>query len=248
MLSRLRQQGPKITRAVPVRAGLTRGPNYPRDVLHRLFVARHAETRCAVDAILNGDPLRPCPLTPRGRKQAVEMGATLATVPLDLCITTEFERTRSTAAIALDGRAVPMLVEPLLNDPPLGDLEGMAIEEHGRWMDAHDWTEAPGRDGESQLDALRRYVTGWTRVINRPETCALIVAHAFTISFVRTLESGEDPAVRRRYKREVALAELGEIDVSGLMTGLRRADAELTKLGYLPSRFVRQRRRVPSPE
>lgn len=231
-----------------MRAGLYEGPNYPRDVLDRLFVARHAETRCALDAILNGDPLRPCPLTPRGRKQAAEIGAAVAGVPLDLCITTEFERTRSTAAIALDGRAVPTLVEPLLNDPPLGDLEGMAIEEHGRWMNAHDWTEAPGRGGESQLDAVRRYVTGWTRVVERPATCALVVAHAFTISFVRTLESGEDPAVRRRYEREVALAELGEIDVRGLWAGLRRAAAELTKLGYPPSRFVRERRWVPAPE
>jgi broad specificity phosphatase PhoE len=217
-------------------------------VLDRLFVARHAETRCAVEATLNGDPLRPCPLTSRGREQAAGIGAALATIPLDLCITTEFERTRSTAAIALHGRSVPTLVEPLLNDPPLGDLEGMAIEEHRRWMEAHDWTEAPRRGGESQLDALRRYVTGWWRVIERPVACALVVAHAFTISFVRTLESGEAPAVRRRYEREVALAELDEIDVSGLRAGLRRAAAELTDLGYPPSRFVRERGWVPSPE
>jgi broad specificity phosphatase PhoE len=203
-------------------------------MVDRLIVARHAETRCAVEGILNGDPTRPCPLTARGRQQAAGIGTRLADVAVDLCITTEFDRTQATAAIALEGRNVPRLVEPLLNDPPLGELEGLAIEAHRKWMDKHDWIDAPANGGESQLGALRRYVTGWSRVIGRPERCVVVVAHAFTISFVRTLGSGEAPAVRRRYLREVELAEMAEIDVEVLRAGLGRAARELTELGYAP--------------
>jgi broad specificity phosphatase PhoE len=207
---------------------------YPREVVDRLFVIRHAETRCAVDQTLNGDPGRPCPLTPRGREQAAAIGTRLGPVPVALCITTEFDRTQETAAIAFDGRAIPRLVEPLLNDPPLGELEGLGIERHRRWVEEHDWTEAPKYGGESQLDALRRYVTGWSRVVERPEPCVVVVAHAFTISFARTLESGETPAVRRMYEHEVGLAEAAEVDVDDLSAGLRRAAAELIELGYRP--------------
>ena len=184
--------------------------------------------------MLNGDPTRPCPLTARGREQAAEVGRHLADVPLDVCITTEFERTQATADILLDDRLVTRVVDPLLNDPPLGDLEGRSLTEHSKWMAEHDWTDAPSGGGESQLDALRRYVFGWGRVLDRPQRCVLAVAHAFTISFVRTLESGDGPAVRRRYEREVALAELAEVDVDALRDGIRRATTELTELGFAP--------------
>jgi broad specificity phosphatase PhoE len=214
--------------AVPGRVVVGRA--YPRPVIERLFVARHAETRCAQKGILNGDPTRPCPLTPRGREQAAALGSSLSTVPLDLCITTEFERTRSTGRIMVAGRGIPMVIEPLLNDPQLGALEGLAIDEHRRWMDEHDWTEAPEGGGESQLDALRRYVTGWTRVCERPEKCALVVAHAFTISFALTVESGDAPAIRRRYEQRVELAQLNEVDAARLSAGLQTAAAELAGL------------------
>jgi broad specificity phosphatase PhoE len=199
-----------------------------------MLVLRHAETRCAVERVLNGDPGRPCPLTPRGREQAAELGRRLADVPLNLCVTTEFERTQATADIILEGRAVARIVDPLLNDPPLGELEGRSLDEHSKWMAEHDWTDAPQGGGESQLEAVRRYVAGWGRMLDRPERCVLVVAHAFTISFVRTLESGDGPAVRRRYDREVRLAELAEVDVDALRDGLRRAAIELTLLGHAP--------------
>ena len=203
-------------------------------MVDRLFVLRHAETRCAVERVLNGDPNRPCPLTARGREQAAELGRRLADVPLDLCVTTEFERTQATADIILEGRQVPRMVDALLNDPPLGELEGRSLDEHSKWMADRGWTEAPPGGGESQLDALRRYVTGWSRLLARPANRVLAVAHAFTISFVRTLESGDEPAVRRRYEHEVRLAELAEVDVGALRDGLRRAAIELTGLGYAP--------------
>src|SRR5918992_2690327 len=100
------------------------------------------------------------------------------------------------------------MVDALLNDPPLGALEGRSLDEHSKWMADRSWTEAPSGGGESQLDALRRYVTGWSRLLDRPERCVLAVAHAFTISFVRTLGSGDEPAIRRRYEHEARLAEL----------------------------------------
>ena len=71
--------------------------------------------------------------------------------PIDLCVTSEFERTRQTADLALEGRDVPRLVVPELNDPLYGSYEGGALEDVplvGRLAPASD-DEVPG-GGESR--------------------------------------------------------------------------------------------------
>ncbi|MDQ3661596.1 MAG: histidine phosphatase family protein [Actinomycetota bacterium] len=192
----------------------------------QLIVARHAETKCLQSGMLNGNPAKPCPLTARGIQQAAAVGRRLETTGLDLCITTAFERTKRTASIALGNREVNRLVEPLLNDPVLGAFEGMHVEQHRKWLQQHSWDEAPV-GGESQLEALSRFVTGWRRVLARREQVVLVFGHAFPICFALTLASGEEPAVRRHYEKEIEPAQLITIDVADLDKGLRRAQAEL---------------------
>ena len=88
--------------------------------MKRLLVARHGESEYSAKQLVNGDPGVSCPLTEAGRVQARALGEALAGESIDLCVVTEFQRVRETAELALDGREVPFLVVPELNDPRYG--------------------------------------------------------------------------------------------------------------------------------
>src|SRR3954449_11491413 len=103
----------------------------------RLFVfSRHGESTLNVEGVINGDPSRPVPLTENGRKAAERLGAQLAALDLDLCVHTRFLRTRETAQIALKGRDIPFVEEPLLDDIDVGELEGDALDAYRNWKEA----------------------------------------------------------------------------------------------------------------
>ena len=95
--------------------------------MDEVILARHGESELSVVGTVNGDPAVPCALTAAGREQARRLGELLADTELDLCVTSEFERTRETADLALAGRAVPRLVLPELNDVRFGSFEGGSL-------------------------------------------------------------------------------------------------------------------------
>ncbi len=143
----------------------------------RLVVAaRHAQSTLNVEGRVNGDPATPVGLTEQGREEARALGVQIANVPLEACVHTRFDRTRETAELALAGRAVPSVVEPLLDDVDVGELDGAGIEEYRAWKRAHARSEAfPG--GESLDAAALRYARGWTRVLDLPHRVLLVVCH-----------------------------------------------------------------------
>src|SRR4051812_10818368 len=100
----------------------------------RLFVlSRHAESTLNLEGRVNGDPSVAVPLTGAGREAAARLGSELAGVPLDLCVHTRFRRTLETAEIAVAGRGVPLVEEPLLDDVAVGELEGEPIDAYRAW-------------------------------------------------------------------------------------------------------------------
>lgn len=145
--------------------------------VHRLFIfARHAESVANVARILSGDPSRPGGLTPRGREQARVLGAQLANVHIDLAIGTRLLRTQQTIDIALDGRPVPVVIEPGFDELQAGDLDGAPIEAYWAWRSQHT-PDDPLPHGESLNDALRRYAGALRRLLARTETVTLVVVH-----------------------------------------------------------------------
>ena len=96
--------------------------------MRRAILARHGESEYSAYGRLNGDITVAVGLTARGREEARRLGEDLRGEQLDLCVTSEFQRARETADIALEGRDVARLVDPRLNDPLIGRYEGSGLE------------------------------------------------------------------------------------------------------------------------
>jgi broad specificity phosphatase PhoE len=130
-------------------------------------------------------------LTPQGEAESTGLALQVAGVTLDLCVHTRFERTRRTAEIALQGRQVPLAVEPLLDDIDVGDLEGGTIDDYRAWKRAHTRADAfPG--GESLDAAARRYADAFERLLGRPERRILVVCHEIPVRYAVNAASSSD--------------------------------------------------------
>jgi broad specificity phosphatase PhoE len=107
-------------------------------------------------------------------------------------VSSEFERTRETADLALAGREIPRLVIPDLNDPNYGSFEGGPLDDYRAWAHAHGSDEAP-KGGESRQEIVARYAQGFEAVLERPEETILVAAHSLPVAYV--VAGGEIPPV-----------------------------------------------------
>lgn len=189
--------------------------------VQQLLISRHAETEYNVDGLVNGDPTQQVHLTERGRQQAAHLRESLRDVSIDLCVTTEFLRTKETADIVLRERPVPRLVLRELNDPRVGAFEGRAFEDFVAWRQAHDRVATEPDGAESLSEVLRRYCSGFRLLAERPESTALVIAHALPVSIALLAVSAEEGAIPSELP-EALPAEVHAIDVRRLLTGLIR--------------------------
>jgi broad specificity phosphatase PhoE len=164
--------------------------------LRRAFFARHGESLFSARSLLNGDTSVDVGLTATGLEQARRLAVELRDLPIDLCVTSEFQRVRETADEALRGRDVPRLVVRELNDPLYGRFEGATIEEYRRWAVAAPSSEAPAGGGESRHAIVRRYARGFALVLARPEETILVVGHSLPISYLLGALEGRAPGPR----------------------------------------------------
>jgi broad specificity phosphatase PhoE len=152
--------------------------------MERVILARHAESVFNVRGVLNGDPSMPGGLTDLGRAQARRLGERLHSERIDLCVTTEFERTRETADIALEGRDVPRVIVPELNDPPAGNLEQHPYAELARWREVNGPDiPIPGLD-RTEREYFETVVRGFRRLVDRPEPSVLAVLHGYVVTWI----------------------------------------------------------------
>jgi broad specificity phosphatase PhoE len=169
-----------------------------------VILARHGESIFSERQLVNGEITVPGPLTRRGEEEAHRLGREIAADPIDLCVTSEFERTRQTAELALAGRDVRRLVVPELNDPRYGRYEGGALEAYRSWADSAASGDAVPGGGESRRKIIGRYTRGFRAVLERTELCALVVAHSLPIAYVlaardRTLPARRVPLVEHAH-------------------------------------------------
>jgi broad specificity phosphatase PhoE len=161
-----------------------------------VILARHGESVFSGRGLVNGETGVPGALTMRGEEEARALGRAIAADPIDLCVTSEFERTRQTADLALGDREIPRVVVPELNDPRYGRFEGGALEQYRSWAaSAGSRDDVPG-GGESRWSILDRYVRGFRCVLARGERTVLVVIHSLPIAYVLAALDGEPPARR----------------------------------------------------
>lgn len=161
-----------------------------------LFV-RHGESEYNARGLINAHPDGVSPLTARGRLQAEQLRRLLDADTIDLCVTSEIQRSIQTADIALAGRDIPRIKLAELNDPRAGSLEGAPVAEYIRWLREHGRNAPNPGGGESQIDALRRYVAVYRWLAERPEGAILVVAHALPLAWLLAAlgEHSEPPEV-----------------------------------------------------
>lgn len=154
-------------------------------------LARHGESTLNSENRINGDPAVPVALTEKGREEARLLGQQVAHVHLDVCICTRFARTHETAEIALEGRDVPIEVEPLLDDIDVGELEGVALEDYRAWKREHTRRD-PFPRGESLDAAARRYAQAFRELLGRSETSMLVITHEIPLRYAINAADGSD--------------------------------------------------------
>ena len=140
---------------------------------------------------MNGDPAVGVPLTAQGVEEARRLGVQVRELPLGVGVHTRFGRTRRTLETALEGREVPLVEEPLLDDIYLGDLEGRSIDDYRAWKRAHTRADRfPG--GESLDEAALRYARGYRRLLELPGEAALVVFHEIPLRYALNAAAGSD--------------------------------------------------------
>jgi broad specificity phosphatase PhoE len=170
----------------------------------RLFIfTRHAQSALNAAGRLGSDPSQPIGLTPLGTEQARELGQQIANLEIDLAVSTRFVRTRETVEVALNGRDVPLLVEPELDEVRAGLFDGQPISDYWAWTDGHGRGE-PFPDGESLDDAARRYAGALRRLLGRSEAVTLIVGHELAIRYIVESAAGVDELGRSEIRIENA--------------------------------------------
>jgi broad specificity phosphatase PhoE len=158
-----------------------------------VFLARHAL------AGSNRDGLAACTppgegLTREGVEQARRLGELLVDEPLALGVATDHRRTQETLEVALEGRDVPQLIVPELNEIHFGSFDGGLLLDYRAWAGAESPAlEAPG-GGESRAQAAARYARGLRVLLERPEEAALVVGHALAVRYVLDAVEGVVPA------------------------------------------------------
>jgi broad specificity phosphatase PhoE len=152
--------------------------------LRTAILVRHAESEFSVRAAVSSDPAVHVGLTAAGEEEARGLGRSLEHERIDVCLVTEFERTRRTAEVALAGCDVEILVVPELNDPRAGRFDGGPLDDFRAWSWAHGSAEEPPGGGESRLGLASRLARGYRRVLERPEETVLVVGHALPMAYV----------------------------------------------------------------
>lgn len=173
--------------------------------MERALLVRHAESVFSERGLANGRVDVRCPLSARGEAEARALAGELADEEIDLCATSELERARQTANIALADKAVSRIVLPERNDPLYGRYEGGPLESYIAWALVNDSPAEPPGGGERRRRLVARYATAFRKLLERRERTILIVTHSLPVAYVLMALDGQNRSPR------VPLIEYAEI-------------------------------------
>jgi probable phosphoglycerate mutase len=186
-----------------------------------LLLARHGQSLFNVDGVVNGEPGRDRGLSQLGEDEARHLGAQIAPLALDLCVTSRFPRAQRTAELALGARAgaVPHEIYPDLDDIRIGELEGRTLADYRTWKHAHTRDDSfPG--GESLNDAARRYAGAFERLGTHDAGVVLCVCHEIPVRYAVNAAGGSEDLDRPLH--DVANATAYLFDAAGVARAVAR--------------------------
>lgn len=128
-----------------------------------IYLIRHGETPLNATRVIQWPDT---PLSERGLRQARAVGERLATAPLAMVLTSDYERAYATAQAVSDANGATLQVETTLRERNFGDLRGKSIGELPEDPFAHGYAP-PG--GESWDEFHERARKAWTEVVIRAE-------------------------------------------------------------------------------
>jgi broad specificity phosphatase PhoE len=186
-----------------------------------LLLARHGQSLFNVDGVVNGDPARDRGLSELGTDEAKTLGAQLANVAIDRCVTSSFPRARETARLALGERAktVDTAHDSDLDDIRIGDLEGRTLDDYRAWKRAHT-RDDPFPGGESLSDAASRYAAAFERLLEAAAHTILCVCHEIPVRYAVNAAAGSEDLDRPVH--DIANATPYLFDRAGLARAVER--------------------------
>jgi broad specificity phosphatase PhoE len=190
--------------------------------MERALLVRHGESVFGARGLATGKVDARCPLSERGEAQARALAEEISGEDIDLCATSELERARQTADIALAQRSVRRIVLAELNDPLYGSYEGGPLDAYLAWALANDSAAEPPGGGEARHTLVARYVSAFRNILDQPERAVFVVAHSLPIAYVLMALAGLDPAPR------VPLVEYAKphaVSAGELTRGIARLEA-----------------------
>ena len=180
--------------------------------MHEVILARHGL------AGSNRDGIASCTvpgegLVPEGVEQARALGELLADEAISLAATTALARSQETLALALEGRDVPTILVPELNEIHFGSFDGGLLDTYRGWAGSRAPGERAPGGGESRADAAARFARGLRVLLGRHEAVVLLVGHALMVRYTLDAAGGLVPAARMAPVAHAHPFPLGREDV-----------------------------------
>jgi probable phosphoglycerate mutase len=157
-----------------------------------LLLVRHAHAASNEVDLVNAVPPGEG-LSARGAAEAGVLAARLEQEPIGLGISSRLLRARETLELALGGRRVPLLVEPLLDEIGFGAFEGGPLDAYRSWAWSHGPTDPCPGGGETRVAAASRIAAGLEELLARREETILAVSHALVLRYVLDAAGGSPP-------------------------------------------------------
>lgn len=148
-----------------------------------IWFMRHGQTNYNLQGLCNSDPYKPVHLTEAGKQQARQAAQQLRAVPLQKILVSQLPRTAETAAIINEYHAVPIHIEPQINDIRSG-FEDLPVGDYQAAI-AADRLHLKFNEGESLLEHKQRIVTFLERLQQQKPRGLLVVAHEETLRVIK---------------------------------------------------------------
>lgn len=120
----------------------------------KIIFVRHGESEGNVAREINDDPVRPVPLTARGRQQAQAAAEALRNIPFAHAYASQFLRTQQTAEILLQGRDCSLDIDARINERRSG-MDGQHVDNFNNLVRPDPLHIKPPR-GESFMEQVER--------------------------------------------------------------------------------------------